>query len=214
MFNQYNDFTIHQSQPRTAFGVSQDQRYLYMMTIDGRQPSSGGGSCGAGQYSNGASDAETGMWLLQFGAWNAINMDGGGSTAMYMADCAGNPVALNHSSLIGGIGRERYLGDHFGVYAKPLPGAFIGNIAATPSSTSAIITWTTPSNATGQVEYGLTQSYGTLSTYDPNPTTNHSITLSSLAPATRYYYRIFSSDGVTEYVSGCGIYSFVTTNNA
>src|SRR5438552_1559301 len=114
MFNQYSDFSIHQFQPRTAFGVSQDQRYLYMMTIDGRQPTSGGGSCGAGQYSNGALDAETAMWLLQFGAWNAINMDGGGSTAMYMADCAGNPVALNHSSLIGGIGRERYLGDHFG----------------------------------------------------------------------------------------------------
>ena len=43
----YSDPSIHGYQPRTVYGISQDHRYLYLMTIDGRQPSSnGGGNCG------------------------------------------------------------------------------------------------------------------------------------------------------------------------
>ena len=33
----YPDNAIHSYQPRTVFGVSRDSRYLYLMTIDGRQ---------------------------------------------------------------------------------------------------------------------------------------------------------------------------------
>ena len=92
----YNDFaaaypdpTVHSTQPRTTLGVSADQRYLYLMVIDGRQPG----------YSDGALDAETGLWMLQFGGWNAVSMDGGGSTCLYMADCVGNPVPLGRFQL-------------------------------------------------------------------------------------------------------------------
>ncbi len=70
---------IHQVQPRAAVGVSQNGRYLYLITIDGRQPG----------YSDGASDAETADWLIRFGSYNGINLDGGGSTTMVMADCGG-----------------------------------------------------------------------------------------------------------------------------
>src|SRR5205807_9265281 len=113
--------------PRTAFGVSQDKRYFFMMTIDGRQGTSEGINP---PYSVGAVDQESAMWLLQFGAWDAINMDGGGSTAMYMADCSGNPLALNHSSLLASVSRphERLIGSHFGVYAPPLS-TFISGVA-------------------------------------------------------------------------------------
>ncbi len=107
------DTTIHQLQPRTVFGISQDRRYLFLMTVDGRQ----------GGYSNGALDVDMGMWMLQFGAWDAVNMDGGGTTAMYSTDGAGNPVPLNHSSYVAGAGRERIVGNHFGVYAAALPGS-------------------------------------------------------------------------------------------
>src|SRR6266851_5817807 len=55
---------IHLRQPRTAVGVSQDGRYLYLVTIDGRQL-----GC------EGALDGETGDWLLRFGAYNGINLD-------------------------------------------------------------------------------------------------------------------------------------------
>ena len=200
-FNIYPDFNIHSQQPRTAFGLSQDNRYLFMMTIDGRQPG----------YSDGAYDWETAIWLLQFGAWNAINMDGGGSTAMYMADCVGNPLPLNHSSLLAARGRERIIGSHLGVHAKPLP-EFISNISAVAGQTTASITWTTVSPASSQVDYGVTPSYGTFSTFDPTPTTSHTVTLTGLTPSTRYFYQVLSSDGTTDYSSGCAL-PFTTTNN-
>jgi len=52
----YPDSAIHQAQPRTAFGVSQDRRYLFLMTLDGRQDT----------YSQGSLDVETAFWLFQF----------------------------------------------------------------------------------------------------------------------------------------------------
>jgi len=57
--------------PRTAVGLSQDRRYLYMLTIDGRQPDS-----------QGATVREVGQLLKDYGADTGINMDGGGSTTM------------------------------------------------------------------------------------------------------------------------------------
>ena len=60
--------------PRTALGLSQDNRYLYMMVIDGRQPG----------WSDGATLEEIGQWLSRLGAWTGLNMDGGGASAMAM----------------------------------------------------------------------------------------------------------------------------------
>jgi hypothetical protein len=197
----YPDSFIHQTQPRTAYGLSQDNRYLYLMTIDGRQTG----------YSDGALDSETAYWLLQFGAWNGINMDGGGSTAMYMADSAGNAVGLNHSSYLPAYGHERYVGSHFGVRAKPLPG-FINDVTASPDDTAATITWTTLGAATSLVQYGPTAGLGLSTPYSSVLVTNHSALLTGLAPGTGYYYRVFSSDNVTQY--SAGIFFLTTTNYA
>ena len=195
----YPDSSIHQLQPRTAYGVSQDNRYLYLMTIDGRQNG----------YSDGALDTETAYWMLQFGAWNAINMDGGGSTAMYMADTAGNPVGLNHSSYLFASGHERYIGSHFGVSAKPLPG-FINDVIALPDDTTATVMWGTTNPATSLVQYGPTTSLGSATPYSAAMVTNHSALLTNLSPGTGYYYRVFSSDGASQYSSG---FMFFTTVN-
>ncbi len=195
------DLSIHFAVPRLALGVSQNKRYLYLMTIDGWQPG----------YSDGALDADTGMWMLLFGAWDAVNMDGGGSTAMYMADCGGNPVALNHSSYLAGRGYERIIGDCFGVYADPLP-ILINNMMAVPGMTTANITWTTTAPSSSQVEYGLNKNYGSISANDPTPVTSHTVTLTGLKPATRYFYRVLSSDGTTTHSAACAP-PFVTTNN-
>lgn len=59
-------------QPRTAYGLSADRRYLYLLTLDGRLKG----------ISEGAGTKEAGEWLLHFGAWDGINMDGGGSTTL------------------------------------------------------------------------------------------------------------------------------------
>ncbi len=197
--NGYPDSFIHEAQPRTAFGVSRDGRYLYVMTIDGRQSG----------YSDGALDSETAYWMLQCGAWNAINMDGGGSTALYMADSTGSPVALNHSSYLAGYGRERYIGSHFGIFAKPVP-AFINDVSANPDDTAATITWTTIDPATSQVQYGLTTGLGSSTPFQSALVTNHAVLLSGLTPGTGYYFNILSTVGGSQYVSSN--FFFMTTN--
>jgi hypothetical protein len=97
--------------PRTAAGVSRDGRYLYLLVVDGRQP----------LYSEGATTAEVGAWLKRLGAWDGINLDGGGTTTMVLRDEAGAPRILNRP-IHGGIpGRERVSGSHLGIQAEPLP---------------------------------------------------------------------------------------------
>jgi hypothetical protein len=197
----YPDDDIHRSdQPRTVFGLSQDHRFLYLMVIDGRQE---------GYYSDGATDQDSGLWMLLVGAWDAINMDGGGSASMYKADCAGNPVALNHSSFVAAypnMHRERIIGNHFGVYAAELP-SFISNVHAIPGGTTALIEWNTTFECDGIVEYGTTPDYGTFSMVDPTAVTEHTILLTGLTPGVKYYYRVFS-DGEP---SACAA-PFTTTN--
>ncbi|MCL2853036.1 MAG: phosphodiester glycosidase family protein [Defluviitaleaceae bacterium] len=56
--------------PRTAVGVSEDRRHIIMMVIDGRG------------HSVGATHEETAELMLEFGAYNAMMLDGGGSSAM------------------------------------------------------------------------------------------------------------------------------------
>ncbi len=198
----YPDATIHSQQPRTIFGLSQDRRYLYMMTVDGRQT-----------HSAGATSVESGIWIQYFGAWDAVNMDGGGSAAMYYKDCVGNPAPLGKSSypLTVNPARERISGCQFGVWAPPLNG-MISGVTATGGLTTATINWITASNATTQVAYGLTTNTTSLSIFDGTLATNHSVTLNGLSAGSRYYYRVMSIYGGTEYSSACGLTSLVTTN--
>ena len=74
--------------PRTGAGVSQDGSVVYLLVIDGRR-----------HASQGATIHELGAWLRYFGAWNGINLDGGGSTTMvrwvaglHYAELINNPV--------------------------------------------------------------------------------------------------------------------------
>jgi len=59
---------------------------------------------------------------------------------------------------------------------------------------SATVVWTTNEPSTSQVEYGLTTSYGSLTTLDATLVTSHSVLLSALAANTRYNYRVRSKD--------------------
>lgn len=80
------DAVLH---PRTGLGLSQNSRYVYFMTIDGRR------------YSTmGATTEEVGQWLRHFGAHTGINMDGGGSTTMAWWDPAA--TGADKSTLLNG----------------------------------------------------------------------------------------------------------------
>lgn len=70
----------------------------------------------------------------------------------------------------------------------------ISDAQVTVGTTSATFTWNTNEPADAQVEYGLTTSYGTLSTLDTTQATQHSITLTGLTPGTLYHARIRSRD--------------------
>ena len=96
--------------PRTALGVTENLRYLLLMTIDGRQTG----------YSDGASDADTAAWMLRFGAHNAFNLDGGGSTTMAISDGQEGSHLLNQPIHSDVAGLERAVANHLGVYARPL----------------------------------------------------------------------------------------------
>ena len=70
--------------PRTIFGVAAKGRRLLLITVDGRQPG----------YSAGTTNRESAAVALALGATEAINLDGGGSTAMAVARSRGDSVAF------------------------------------------------------------------------------------------------------------------------
>jgi hypothetical protein len=193
--------TAHGLQPRTIFGLSQDRRYLFLLAIDGRQ--------GTIDYSEGAYDWQSAAWLILAGAWDGVNMDGGGSTCLIKQDTTGFPVPLNHDNASLSSGRERTVGVHFGVYAEPLPG-FFNNVSVQPDDTSATITWTTTSPATTQLKYGPTTEMTLLTSSNSALVTNHSVLLTNLTPKTGYYFNALASVGPAQYVSSN--YYFVSTN--
>ncbi|MDP1826735.1 MAG: phosphodiester glycosidase family protein [Archangium sp.] len=84
--------------PRTALGMSQDNKTLYLVVVDGRSTASVGMSC-----------AELATLLKGLGAYNAANLDGGGSSAMYVA---GQGVVNRPSD-----GSERVTANHLAVFA-------------------------------------------------------------------------------------------------
>ena len=88
--------------PRTAVATTQEGALL-LVSVDGRQKT----------LSRGASLPELAAILLKFGAWNAVNMDGGGSTALVTRDTLANSPS---------DGRERPVANALLVFA-PVPSA-------------------------------------------------------------------------------------------
>lgn len=68
--------------PRTAVGFSKDSSTLYLVTVDGRRESDSGMSL-----------MELADAMLKLGVYDAVNLDGGGSTTMVIGD-----KVVNHPS--------------------------------------------------------------------------------------------------------------------
>lgn len=94
------------SNPRTVIGLSRDGRYLYLVVIDGRKQG----------YSIGTTNTESADILIKLGAYTALNVDGGGSTAMMMDDGKQGFSPVNRPS----GGTERWDAIQLGVRAEPL----------------------------------------------------------------------------------------------
>lgn len=94
----------------TAAGLDATGFTLFLVVVDGDQA----------PYSNGIDQIRLASLLLDMGAYNAIRLDGGGSTTMVSQGAFGIPIRLNRPVQGGFIGIERPVGNHIGVYAKPL----------------------------------------------------------------------------------------------
>jgi hypothetical protein len=80
--------------------------------------------------------------------------------------------------------------------------SWISAIAATTTTSTATITWTSAVPANSQVMYGTTTSYGSSSALKSNLVTTHSAALKSLAAGTTYHYRVLSADSTGVLVTG------------
>jgi len=84
--------------PRTAVGLSEDKTKFLMVVVDGRQTASVGMTC-----------KELGTLLKGLGAHTALSLDGGGSSAMYVAGIG----VVNRPS----DGTERVVANHLALFA-------------------------------------------------------------------------------------------------
>ena len=91
---------------RTAIGLSKDARTVTLFTVDVR-----GGSLGMSVREVAA------LLVREFGVWNALNLDGGGSTSMAMEDPVTHDARLVNSSSDNPNGRS--VGSNLAVFARP-----------------------------------------------------------------------------------------------
>lgn len=66
--------------PRTAIGISRDKKTVFFVTVDGRQPS----------HSIGINLEDLAEYMKELGAWDAMNLDGGGSSTMWVRNEVAN----------------------------------------------------------------------------------------------------------------------------
>ncbi|SEB58689.1 Predicted protein [Nocardioides exalbidus] len=115
--------------PRTAVGIDADGRKLLILVVDGRST-----------VSRGYTMVELANVMTALGAENAINLDGGGSSAMFTRDGAGNMGIVNVPS----DGGERLVANSFGVvYSGPYV-PVVPVLPTTPTASPTTLPPTTP----------------------------------------------------------------------
>jgi hypothetical protein len=103
--------------PRTAIGFNKDNTEMIMVTIDGRN-----------KNYVGVKQTELAEIMLGLGAYNAVNMDGGGSTTMGVDFLKNSNVTIVN---IPSDGRERKIASGVGVFNTSPDSSTISNIEIT-----------------------------------------------------------------------------------
>ena len=96
--------------PRTAVALDVSGGVLLLIVVDGRQPG----------VSEGVTLAELAGIAAEYGGSTALNLDGGGSSALVVEGTTGEPLLLNSPIEHGIPGLERAVANHLGVYALPV----------------------------------------------------------------------------------------------
>ena len=109
---------VNGNHPRTAIGTNADGGVVYLITVGGRQ-----------QISRGVSLAELADICLELGCVNAMNFDGGGSTAM-----VGKTLENNALHTINSPSENRKVINAVAVVSSAEPGAAVGVYAKAEKS--------------------------------------------------------------------------------
>ena len=110
--------TVNGNNPRTAIGTNADGSIVYLITVDGRQ-----------QISRGVTLSELADICLELGCVNAMNLDGGGSTAM-----VGKTLENNTLHTINSPSENRKVINAVAVVSNAEPGAAVGVYAKSEKS--------------------------------------------------------------------------------
>jgi len=97
-----------QANPRTAAGVDRDGKTAWFVVADGRQPG----------RAVGLTLAELAAVFQMIGAWDALNLDGGGSTALVVTDDSGAPRVVNTPIHAGAPGNLRQVANNLGFHLQ------------------------------------------------------------------------------------------------
>ncbi|MFI6290598.1 phosphodiester glycosidase family protein [Nonomuraea sp. NPDC050790] len=104
--------TDQAAHPRTAVGFSADGRKMYLLTVDGRQADS-----------RGVTLNELAAMMIELGAHNALNLDGGGSSTMLAREPGAAEPQVENSPSDGG---ERPVPNGLALYAPEGSGRLKG----------------------------------------------------------------------------------------
>jgi Phosphodiester glycosidase len=102
--------------PRTAVGIDQSGKRLTMLVVDGRRS----------DYSVGVTGPQLAEEMIRLGCWDAIDLDGGGSSTMVMLDPSDQKLRVMNNPSDGHdlpipLSIERPVADAFGVKLKESP---------------------------------------------------------------------------------------------
>lgn len=124
--------------PRTFMGINKERTKIYSVVIDGRS-----------SISAGITLDDQGYVLKALGAWGGINLDGGGSSCMYI-----NEEIKNHTS----DGTERYVGNGVIFFSKAPVDENFATLAFEPRAYKIPITATFRPIIYAYNQYGLLKS--------------------------------------------------------
>lgn len=149
--------------PRTAVGFSVDGKKMYLLTVDGRQA-----------YQLGLNLRDLAAVLLEMGAHNALNLDGGGSSTLVAREPGRDDVRVENTP---SDGSERPVPNGLALYAPAgsgkLTGFWVRPAADAPDAPGA---GTVPGGRPDRVFPGLTRrlaAHGHDETYGPVPDAPH-----------------------------------------
>lgn len=111
---------ISKTQPRSVVGSSKDGKQLILVTVDGRQDSS-----------IGMTQRELAQYMQNIGVWNALNLDGGGSTALVARPLGESSIQVMNSPSDGMV---RAISTAIGVFSIAPPSALAGMVVETNDS--------------------------------------------------------------------------------